>query len=60
MTEKLMRYCIDSDERVPVTQEWVDAAQRRLFEFASQRNMVRKLLNSPFVDEENIVRVPGQ
>lgn len=58
MKEKLTRYCIETDGLVEVTQQWIDAAQRRLYEFASQRDEVLRILNRPYVDETNICKVP--
>lgn len=57
MSDKpLMRYAIDSDELVPVTQDWVDHAQRRLVEFATLRSDIRKLVNTPLDVPAGVVR----
>ena len=50
--KKLMRYDATNDELVPVTQEWVDNAQRRLGQLAAQREKAREVLSMTFADEK--------
>ncbi len=54
--EPLMRYDVGADELVPVTQEWVDQAQRRLKELAELRRDIRHLVNAPYIDMSGVVR----
>lgn len=57
MTDKpLMRYDVETDERVPVTQEWVDDAQKALTRLAMLRSDVRKLVNAPFFNDMRVFR----
>lgn len=51
--EPILRYDISTDERVPVTQEWVDEVQSVLNQLSKFRADVRKM-----AEQSLILKVP--